>query len=301
MSAEDRGRIETVAGCDVTVKRYGDYLRVIAFLHGRPFKSSLELHRWALGDVIPPDADEEERRKLCNIFRAKSRIRELALCNRWDYFVTLTLSPEWGDRCDLPRWRKDLTHWLRDLHRRKGAEIKYLFVPEEHKKGGWHMHGFVRGIPADMLRAFTLRERLPKYLRDKLQKGFTIYDWPAYRQKYGWVDLEPIRDAAAVSRYITKYVVKALQDVRLAANAHSFYSSQGLAGAEEVIQGRLMETMHFPWHNEYEAIIDLPADEWLDTLMGLIVEEKFPRHITRKQVEAVWHCAEVGQCSQLRE
>ena len=37
-----------------------------------------------------------------SLSRTKNRVTELALCNPWEYFVTLTLSPEKYNRNDLP-------------------------------------------------------------------------------------------------------------------------------------------------------------------------------------------------------
>ena len=36
-----------------------------------------------------------------NISRAKSKVFEYAYCNHWDYFITLTISPDKYDRYDL--------------------------------------------------------------------------------------------------------------------------------------------------------------------------------------------------------
>ena len=70
------------------------------------------------------------------------------------------------------------------------------------------MHGFLKGIPPDYLRLFSLEEKLPQYLRKKLKQGMHIYDWPAYRQKFGFCDIEPVRNLQAASAYVTKYITK---------------------------------------------------------------------------------------------
>ena len=258
-------------GKEVKIKRYGDYIRLIGFLSGRiGFKDEEDLPVIRAEDLHEDDGSGLGR-ALSNVSRSKSRIRELALCNDWDYFATLTLSPEWGDRRDLPRWRENLSRWICYFRESgRAPDFAYLFVPEEHKAGGWHMHGLIKGLPREELRLFSLREKLPHYIRDKLREGQAVYDWPAYSARYGFIDLEPVRSSAAVCSYISKYVSKALGDLALAGNAHSFYASQGLAGAEEVIFGRLLEEWHFDFSNQFVAIADMPAEGWLDTLIGMI-------------------------------
>ena len=116
-----------------------------------------------------------------NISRAKSRVFELALCNEWDIFLTFTLDPKKYDRDDLKKFQKDLGQFIRDYNKKYNLCIKYLLIPEEHKKGGWHLHGFLMGLPKSHLRLFTLSEKLPKYIREKLKSGQAVYEWEPYR------------------------------------------------------------------------------------------------------------------------
>ena len=46
----------------------------------------------------------------------------------------------------------------------KGA--KFVFVPEMHRDGAWHLHGLINDLPVDHLRPFTLEEKLPTYIRN---------------------------------------------------------------------------------------------------------------------------------------
>lgn len=41
-----------------------------------------------------------------NLCRAKSTVRELALCNDWDYWCTFTLAPDKHNRYDLESYKK---------------------------------------------------------------------------------------------------------------------------------------------------------------------------------------------------
>lgn len=80
-----------------------------------------------------------------SVSRTKSRVIELALCNPWEYFVTLTLSPEKYNRNDLPTFKKHLSKFLNNLRFRYSWDIKYLLIPEQHKDGAWHYARLVYG------------------------------------------------------------------------------------------------------------------------------------------------------------
>jgi hypothetical protein len=173
-----------------------------------------------------------------NISRAKSMIFEYAACNEFDYFVTFTLSKDKHDRYDLTGFIKKLGQDIRDLRKRKGIDIKYLLIPEPHKDGAWHMHGLIKGIPLEQLELFTLEDKLPNRLLDMIKKGRKIYNWPLYSEKYGFCTLEKVRSQIAISKYITKYISKALR-VELSREKEKklYYNTKGLSTALEVYRG----------------------------------------------------------------
>lgn len=72
--------------------------------------------------------------------RARAKLRRLALANEFRWFVTLTLDPQKIDRNDGQAVAAALGRWADNMVRRKG--LKYVLVPELHKKGGIHFHGF---------------------------------------------------------------------------------------------------------------------------------------------------------------
>lgn len=72
--------------------------------------------------------------------RARSRVRDIALSNPFTHFVTLTLDPAKVDRYDMGPITRRLNHWLCNQVRRKG--LIYVLVPERHKDGAIHFHGF---------------------------------------------------------------------------------------------------------------------------------------------------------------
>lgn len=179
------------------------------------------------------DAGNEEKLPE-NIRRAKSKVFELALCNEFQFFCTLTFSKELvKDRYDLEGCMKAFAKWLNNYnYRREGAAVRYLLIPEPHQDGAWHLHGLVSGIPEADLRQFQPDEHLPSHILKELSKGHQVFQWTAYDKKFGYCTLSPIRSTDAVSKYITKYVTKELGSSVKELNAHLYYRSQGLKQKE---------------------------------------------------------------------
>lgn len=75
--------------------------------------------------------------------RARAKLRRLALANDFTYFVTLTLDPARIDRYDPKAVTKALGQWCDNMVRRHG--LRYILVPEQHKDGAFHFHGFMTG------------------------------------------------------------------------------------------------------------------------------------------------------------
>lgn len=174
-----------------------------------------------------------------NISRAKSRVFEYAYCNEFEYFVTLTINPAKYDRTDLKTYYKDFTQFIRNYARNHNSKIKYLFIPERHQDGCWHMHGFISGI-------------LDKHLKIN-EHGYL--DFELYRKKFGWISMDKIRNQEACSKYITKYVNKDLEDSIKELNNHMYYCSKGLKTAIEVKRGTLSaNSIPFEFENDYVKI-----------------------------------------------
>lgn len=202
-----------------------------------------------------------------SLIRTKQKIFELAFCNPWDYFFTATLDQKKYDRTDLEKFHKDLTQWLRDQGKKLGCKIAFLLIPELHKDGkSWHMHGFVHGLPADYLHQFKVGDVMGKALAEKVKKGDVVYNWPAYARKFGFCDLEPIRNAEAVSKYITKYINKNLAHSVTELNAHQYYHSRGLKMAQTIRKGAMAATITPTYENEYCSVA------WLDYSEELLQE-----------------------------
>lgn len=220
--------------------------------------------------------DEEYRIPKCsvndsklddNIRRAKNAIFEYAFCNPWDWFFTGTLDPKKYDRTNLDKFHKDLTDWLREYGRYHKIKIKFLLVPEKHSDGiSWHIHGFLHGLPKEHLKQFVVGDVMGKALAEKVKKGDVVYNWLPYAKKFGFCDLEPIRNAEAVSKYMTKYINKNLVSSVKGLNAHLYYHSRGLNKAELIKKGVMAAPITPTYENEYCSVA------WLDYSEELLQE-----------------------------
>jgi len=202
-----------------------------------------------------------------NIQRAKNNIFEYAFCNPWDWFFTGTLDPQKYDRTNLDKFHKDLTQWLRDYGKQHNVQIKFLLVPEQHSDGiSWHIHGFLRGLPKEHLKQFVIGDVMGKALAEKVKKGDVVYNWLPYAKKFGFCDLEPIRNPEAVSKYMTKYINKNLASSVKDLNAHLYYHSRGLKKAEVIKKGVMATPITPTYENEYCSVA------WIDYSEELLQE-----------------------------
>lgn len=200
-----------------------------------------------------------------NISRTRARIFELAACNEFQYFCTFTQDQTKRDRFDLTEFRKDFAQLVRNINRGRADsdKIKYLLIPEKHKKGGWHMHGLLKGLTEKDLQAFKLSENIPKRLKDTIRSGTPVYDWTRYRRAFGYFTCTEIDSGEAVARYITKYISKDLQSGVIEAGQHLFFASQGLK-SREVITSLNYEPCpitEWDYENDYIKCKEIKLDE----------------------------------------
>lgn len=200
-----------------------------------------------------------------NLSRAKASIYELALCNEWDFFVTLTLDASKVDRNCLHTTYRKISKWFNNYNSRYGCGLRYLLVPEPHKDGAWHFHGLMAGIPMEHLVPFSSRDYIPHRLKLMLDAGRTIYNWPAYASSFGYVTLDAVRDKKRCSAYMMKYITKELLSSSIDLNFHVYYCSRGLKRAENLYRGEMKRCIEEPdYQNEYVR------SKWLSSLEDAI-------------------------------
>lgn len=241
-----------------TIKKYGGNYWTVVF-HKKPVRQSGFECESLLNDNLLECSVDDKSKLDCNIVRARSRIFELSMCNTWDWFFTGTFSSENGDRTNLDFWSKKFAQFVRNQRKILNSDIKYLIVPELHDDfQGWHFHGLLSGLPLNALVRFTVGMKMGHAIAEKVLNGLEVYEWTNYTKSFGWNDLEPIKNAVAVSKYLTKYISKGLGSEKSVTelNKHLFYASQGLQGAQIIKKGRCSIALEndLPWEFENDYV-----------------------------------------------
>jgi len=153
--------------------------------------------------------------------RTKRVIHDYAHGSKWDYAITLTLDPKKIDRYNkdtiMNQWHIFLTNY-----KKKNPEFKYLYIPEYHKDGAIHFHGYMMNIPKHDLRK---TRKINKY-------GRYTYNWIPWAQKFGHtrLDIMPdkIDERIKMNNYTIKYITLDLMIQARIYNKKRYYCSKGL-------------------------------------------------------------------------
>lgn len=192
-------RVFRVAGYEAAVDRCPKFATPAADVDPESEYARLERHA-ILGDGgLSP---QEVERAALNLTRAKRRartaVRDIALANPMKYFVTLTFDKERVDRWDDKEVMRVTKNWLDNSVRRHG--LAYVLVPERHKDGAIHFHGFFNdafcGVDSG----------------HRTQAGQTIYNLPAW--PWGFTTaIEVYGEWGAAVSYVCKYITKGEEKV----------------------------------------------------------------------------------------
>lgn len=151
--------------------------------------------------------------------RARTIVRDLARCNEFKYFVTLTLDETKIDRYDIKAITKKLNSWLDNRVRRNG--LAYVLIPEYHKDRAIHFHGFFNDALAVEYSGTVIppggtKPRKPRSRRQLAEwiegGGRIVYNLPSWG--YGFTSaMELYGDYEAAISYVCKYITKSEEKV----------------------------------------------------------------------------------------
>lgn len=175
------------------------------------------------GQAADPERASEESRR-----RAKSKVRDIALCNKFTHMLTWTLDPKKVDRYDPEAVYKKVRVFLTNMSQRK--DFRYVVIPEYHalKPGettpAIHFHGLCSLGLVNIKR--SMKRHRPRY--DKHGRPvFNMTDW-----SLGWSTVVPLDgEYEKAVNYVTKYISK--QDKKILGKY--YLSSRSLKKSPDII------------------------------------------------------------------
>lgn len=174
------------------------------------------------------------------IRRARAAVRDIAMCNPMSYFVTLTLDGSKVDRHDMTAITRKLNAWLSNQVQRRG--LKYVLVPERHKDGAIHFHGFFNdALPVtDSGTIVPPGGGKPRRPRSKAQRaewlqagGQVVYNLPGWSLGFTTA-MELYGEYSRAVSYVCKYIGKDMGEQGSAEKIGGrwYYSGGDLAAPE---------------------------------------------------------------------
>lgn len=176
---------------------------------------------------------KETRERFDSVKRSRDKVFDIARCNQWKYFITITFNGSLYESKEPKVVIKMLTKWLNNQSSRKG--LKYLLIPEYHKKGGIHCHALVNDClqvcdsGTRLVNGYNKSVTLATIEKRNLTVRNVVYNIPAW--KYGFSTAIEVDNSSAFAFYITKYITKGNKKIF----GQYYWSSRSLVREPEII------------------------------------------------------------------
>jgi hypothetical protein len=179
-----------------------------SYARGRPTGYTKNTHLQNLGDSGDRALLERKfSRRKDNARRASMAFRRLVLSNlRTDenpVLCTLTFAENRTDVSECARFFHIFTGRMR---KQFGTNFRYIAVPEFQQRGAVHYHALFWGLPVGIEK----RERNDRTIAQLWEQGF--------------VDIIATDGSQKLSTYLAKYMIKAIEDIRLLSHKAYFAS-----------------------------------------------------------------------------
>lgn len=170
-----------------------------------------------------------------SISRTKRNIKEIALCNDFEYFATFTIDKKTCDRFSLQEVQ-DTMHKVFKAYKRKYKNFKYLLITEKHKDGAFHFHGLVKGV-------------------EDIYTNKNNYLSSYFFNKLGFNSFSKIKDYNKCCNYICKYITK---DCVKNLNNQIYFCSKGLKKAEvSILDLQDFQIKNWDFENDFVKILNI--------------------------------------------
>ena len=185
-------------------------------------------------DILSRKKTDKSEVDRISLSRTRRNIRELALCNDFEYFCTVTVDSSKCDRYSLDEVQDNLRKCLRNI-RNSSDNFKYLIITEKHKDGAFHFHGLMSCL-SDLY--------VNKYGYLSCSKFDTL----------GFNSFSKIESVEKVANYILKYITK---DCVKNSKNQIYICSRGLKKAERSeLNVNINNDIAFTYSNDFVDILD---------------------------------------------
>lgn len=196
------------------IKYYADGTVKLSVANGQIYKDS----DFVVSDsssyhtpVVSRESDEEtylERKyksRKDSIRRSRDKVFDIVKMNDFDFFFTGTLSDDCGfDRYNADEVCKKVNTFMYNLVKR-GKILRYIFVPEYHKDGAVHYHGFIKSCDS-MRYSLAVNPRTRKAVRRGKNRAF-VFNWNDW--SFGFTTLIHCYGSVDnMTKYFCKYITK---------------------------------------------------------------------------------------------
>ena len=216
---------------------------------------------------------ESERR---SVRRARVAIVDLALCNSFDYFGTLTIDDKKHNVLDVAA----VTNKLRaSLHSYSliSAQFKYIVVPEYGSKNNrLHFHFLFKGVRS----------------ADLFYNEYGKLDFSYFKDRFGFVQITKIKKSRADIERTAKYCAKYMSKDNVQINGHRYFRSKGLKMPNKTVFSKpLMARWINKFLKKYEDCVCYYAEKCKSYDLPLPLFKKLYEMLLEKNVRFDWLCS----------
>lgn len=217
------------------VKEYPHMIRIYIYHNSFPINPTPKMIASRKKDE-PDDVDIVR-----SIRRTRTTIYDLILSNKFDYWCTFTFSAKVGDRFDEKYCRHTMMVWLRN-QRRHSPNLKYLVVPEYHKRCEDCVNAKVKTcIHSDRPKAVHFHALIANFngalrlTKLRTKAGQKVYNATGYRSGFTkFVELYDTENPEKLANYMTKYITKGMPKF---GGKKRYWVSQNLIRPKSTVNG----------------------------------------------------------------
>jgi hypothetical protein len=230
-----------------------NYRRVICYTEGKVYHESLGNSDRSSNSTEEQREEWREQRKFSRLYEVKNKIVQYAWCNDFDQFWTLTFAE---DRYDIDKCYARLRRFLDNVTKKFG-KFRYIIVAEFHKDGAVHFHGLIGDYKGPLTNSGVVQ---------KGNEVFNLDDW-----KWGFTNCQGIANKTAIGAYISKYIVKSVENSPAAKGRKKYWHSDGLKTAQiEFYENNALDYLKTKYEPEWASedgsrvIFDIPQEEFIN-------------------------------------